>query len=254
MNIRVGLSVAAILCLGGSAAAQVGGPSARDLPAARYSRLAPTYGTSALSNATVNGWEFVPYNSSGTFTADGATSRWMTDSVPWVAPVFLPSGASATEIELQGCDDTSTAEFQVTFWKSFISGGSPSLTLLGSFTTGVPDTPGCAYFVSPLSAAETIDNQASSYFFQIIQVGANDGTLRFQAARVHYKLQVSPAPGVATFTDVPTTSPQFQFVEALVAAGITAGCGGGNYCPNQPITRGQMAVFLSVALGLHWPN
>jgi hypothetical protein len=25
---------------------------------------------------------------------------------------------------------------------------------------------------------------------------------------------------------------------------VTAGCGGGNYCPNDPNIRGQMAVFL----------
>jgi hypothetical protein len=51
---------------------------------------------------------------------------------------------------------------------------------------------------------------------------------------------------------VPTTHPFFQFVEALVASGITAGCGGGNYCPDAALTRGQMAVFLSKALGLHF--
>jgi hypothetical protein len=37
-----------------------------------------------------------------------------------------------------------------------------------------------------------------------------------------------------------------------VASGITAGCGGGNYCPDAPLTRGQMAVFLSKGLGLHF--
>ena len=33
-----------------------------------------------------------------------------------------------------------------------------------------------------------------------------------------------------------------------------AGCGSGNFCPDSPLTRRQMAVFLSKALGLHWPN
>jgi hypothetical protein len=66
---------------------------------------------------------------------------------------------------------------------------------------------------------------------------------------------VRPAPAVATFVDVPTSHPFFQFIEALSAAGITGGCAPGpSYCPNDPITRGQMAVFLSVALGLHFPN
>jgi len=58
----------------------------------------------------------------------------------------------------------------------------------------------------------------------------------------------------ATFNDVPTGHPFFQFIEALAASGITAGCGDGtDFCPNAPLTRGQMAVFLSKALGLHWP-
>ena len=48
--------------------------------------------------------------------------------------------------------------------------------------------------------------------------------------------------------------PFFQHVEALATSGITAGCGGGNFCPDHPLTRGQMAVFLAKALGLHWPG
>jgi S-layer homology domain len=65
---------------------------------------------------------------------------------------------------------------------------------------------------------------------------------------------VKPPPQEPTFGDVPASDPAFQHIEALVASGITAGCGGGNYCPNANLTRRQMAVFLSKALGLHWPN
>jgi len=53
---------------------------------------------------------------------------------------------------------------------------------------------------------------------------------------------------------VPTTHLFYQYIEALAAAGITSGCGGGNFCPDAALTRGQMAVFLAKALGLHWPN
>jgi hypothetical protein len=38
--------------------------------------------------------------------------------------------------------------------------------------------------------------------------------------------------------------------ERLFAEGVTAGCGGGNYCPEDPNTRGQMAVFLTKAFHL----
>jgi hypothetical protein len=59
----------------------------------------------------------------------------------------------------------------------------------------------------------------------------------------------------APFPDVPCSSPFAAWVQELVARGITAGCGGGLYCPTNPVTRGQMAVFLTktFALALYGP-
>ena len=59
----------------------------------------------------------------------------------------------------------------------------------------------------------------------------------------------SPASCTGRFADVPVGDPFCGFVEQLAANGITGGCGGGRFCPNDPITRGQMAVFLEAALG-----
>ena len=46
------------------------------------------------------------------------------------------------------------------------------------------------------------------------------------------------------FADVPCPGPFTDWIEQLASEGITGGCGGGNYCPSNPNTRGQMAVFL----------
>jgi hypothetical protein len=46
------------------------------------------------------------------------------------------------------------------------------------------------------------------------------------------------------FADVPVTSPFHGDILEIATAGITAGCGGGNYCPTLPVRRDQMAVFL----------
>jgi streptogramin lyase len=54
----------------------------------------------------------------------------------------------------------------------------------------------------------------------------------------------TPPPCVGLFNDVPCPSQFADYIEQLAAEGITAGCGGGNYCPNDPNIRGQMAVFL----------
>jgi len=51
-------------------------------------------------------------------------------------------------------------------------------------------------------------------------------------------------PVTGQFGDVPTDYWAFSFIETLASSGITAGCGGGNYCPSDPVTRAQMAVFL----------
>lgn len=73
------------------------------------------------------------------------------------------------------------------------------------------------------------------------------------AVRILWRRQLSPAPLVATYDDVPTNHPDFRYIESLAAAGITSGCGSQNFCPDNPVTRGQLAVFMARALGLHWP-
>ena len=54
-----------------------------------------------------------------------------------------------------------------------------------------------------------------------------------------------PAVGTSTgFNDVPTTHWAAAWIKQLAAEGITGGCSGGNYCPDNPVTRAEMAVFL----------
>ena len=60
-----------------------------------------------------------------------------------------------------------------------------------------------------------------------------------------------PPDCMGVFGDVPCPGSTFApWVEELAAEGITAGCGGGNYCPNDPNIRGQMAVFLVKVYGM----
>ncbi len=66
---------------------------------------------------------------------------------------------------------------------------------------------------------------------------------------------LTPPPCVAgaeLFADVPASSPFCPWIEELVRRGVTAGCGSGNYCPQSPVTREQMAVFIVFTFGLGW--
>ena len=51
------------------------------------------------------------------------------------------------------------------------------------------------------------------------------------------------------FTDVPVGHPFFTEISKLSSRGVTLGCGVGIYCPDEVVTRQQMAAFIIRALG-----
>jgi hypothetical protein len=61
---------------------------------------------------------------------------------------------------------------------------------------------------------------------------------------IHGSAYTPPAATGTVFTDVPLGSFAADWIEQLALEGVTAGCGGGNYCPEATITRAQMAIFL----------
>ena len=78
--------------------------------------------------------------------------------------------------------------------------------------------------------------------------GVDQPTLRQQMAvfllKGKYGLCYVPPACTGAFPDVPCPSTFANWIEDLAAQGITGGCGGGNYCPQNPVRRDQMAVFL----------
>ncbi len=61
----------------------------------------------------------------------------------------------------------------------------------------------------------------------------------------HGAAYVPPPATGSVFGDVPAGAFAAAWIEQLAAEGITAGCGNGaDFCPNAPVTRAQMAVFL----------
>lgn len=47
------------------------------------------------------------------------------------------------------------------------------------------------------------------------------------------------------FADVPNSNQFHNDIDAIADAGVTFGCGGGNYCPTDFVTREQMAAFMN---------
>ena len=67
-----------------------------------------------------------------------------------------------------------------------------------------------------------------------------------------FDLEEAPAAG---FSDI-EGSVHAGSIDALAASGVTAGCSADPllYCPNDPVTRGQMATFLVRAMSLWFPQ
>ena len=104
-------------------------------------------------------------------------------------------------------------------------------------------------------AAGAIEQAATEGIFP---VGGNFGpavpVTRAEMAMLLLKAVHGPgyAPPAATgvFGDVPAGNPAAPWIERLAREGITGGCGGGNYCPNDTSKRAEMAAFLVRAFGL----
>jgi S-layer homology domain len=232
-------------------------PAARpEEPAgARLPVRTDAFGVSSETVTSIPAWGFQTIESGITFqyATGGYLSRSGGASTGFVAPIQLPSGVEILGIELEGCDDSTGSGVELHL---FVCGGPGDFCLDQTdylVGTGGFSTVGCAYFARTATSPLTVSNADHTYFLQIVDADTSPMT-RFRTARVRWRRQLSPAPASATFADVPPSHPFFQHVEALFDSGITAGCGEGNFCPDRPITRGELAVFLSKALGLHWPD
>jgi len=85
----------------------------------------------------------------------------------------------------------------------------------------------------------------------------NDSVTRAQMAvlllRTEHGSSYNPPPASGTvFADVSAGSFAAAWIERLYAEGITGGCATNplRFCPGADVTRGQMAVFLTVAFQL----
>ncbi|MFZ5879943.1 MAG: S-layer homology domain-containing protein, partial [Chloroflexota bacterium] len=135
----------------------------------------------------------------------------------------------------------------------------------GNTLAGLPYTSGPSYSIRTQTFADVPTNHwAWNYIERLYSAGITGGctitplnycptqsVTRAQMAvfllvASHGSGYVPPAPS-GIFADVPVGNPYAAWVEQLANEGITGGCGGNNYCPNSPVTRRQMAVFLLVA-------
>ena len=214
----------------------------------------PEYGTSSASVATLGAFDFDAVDSATPYTDDGNVHRYFNAAggrKVWIGTFHIPSGTTITGFGFSYCDSNSASmqDYTIAIYDFDSTGAANFITSFGPTTNNT-----CSTAFSPAVSYNLDANQNHFITMIVFQPEVIDGTVKMVGASLSYKRRISTPPATATFGDVSNASPIYKFVEALAAAGITGGCGNGNYCPNDPVTRGQMAVFISTALGLHFPN
>ncbi len=260
-------AIAAAIAL---AAGLTGTASAGTVPLAglnwQYHYISPSsFMPVATALAPACAMKYVAGSSSGFFRSA------CTDPVPasYVAPLNLPEGSIVGGMYVWYYDNSQTGQMDIYLSRATkISSTTPNVNL-----ANYDSTPGNLLFRSGVSTADTSSHMgwipANPYFtfdswgmqgvFRtnyhhdiFVKLSGNDPDVGFGGVMFSYMRQIAPAPASATYEDISTSHPFFNEIEQLSKAGITLGCGNNQFCPDSPVTRGQMAAFLSRALGLQW--
>ena len=107
-----------------------------------------------------------------------------------------------------------------------------------------------------VAASDLYYDAVTRLFRSGVSVGCGDGLYCVDASVTRAQMAVlllkgrfgpyyQPPPATGNvFGDVPATAFAAAFIEDLYIRGASEGCGGGNYCPDNPVTRAEMAPLL----------
>ena len=195
-----------------------------------------------FADTAMNQGAFV-IRSTNTFQ-DAPAGAFASDQIETLSAAGITAGCSPTPPLF--CPDAVINRWQMAVFIETSLGASPSATCTGMFND-----------VSSLTVGDVICGFIEDSASRGITGGCSTNPPLFcpdaPITRGQMAVFIEAALGnpantcTARFTDVPLGNPFCGFVERLADDGITSGCGGGNFCPDNPVTRAQMAVFLVAA-------
>ncbi len=196
-----------------------------------------------LLNGVSNG--ILTLNSNGSFTYTPNANFIGYDSFTYKARAVNGVESNIAEVTIQVSGATSSCTSSL----SPASNSFPAAGGTGSITINLEN--GCSWkavrhvpsFITITSNDTGIGNGMISY-----AVAANTGTSSRTGIITIAGHTFTVYQG-ANFNDVPANHLFYAEISKLSARGVTLGCGGGNYCPDQAVTREQMAAFIMRAKG-----
>ncbi|MEK6282022.1 MAG: S-layer homology domain-containing protein [Acidobacteriota bacterium] len=217
----------------------------------RFIAFGPTAvsaGSTISMNVTITNNGAVPLNFTGIGMAGGPSdSQFVLVGSPLTSPL-----AAGDSRQIAIAFDPSTVGLKVANLEFKTDAGDAGAALFGVGTSGMPTF-----------ADVPADHFAFRFIEGIFNAGVTSGcstnpvnfcpdgvVTRAQAAILLVRaLGLLDVPPRGVFGDVSSTSFGAGFIERLAERGITSGCGSGNFCPNNPVTREHMAVFIIKAMG-----
>ncbi|PWB77182.1 MAG: hypothetical protein C3F07_02520, partial [Anaerolineales bacterium] len=177
--------------------------------------------------------------------ADVADTYWAASYIERLYNAGITGGCATNPLRYCPESDVSRAQMAVFLLKG-VHGSSYTPPAVGG-STGFADVP-TSYWAAPWIkqlAAEGVTGGCGGGNFCPDTPVTRAQMAVFLLKGVHGSSYSPPPVGSGTgFADVPTTYWAAPWIKQLAAEGITGGCGGGNFCPDTPVTRAQMAVFL----------
>lgn len=220
---------------------------------------AESYGITNTDYMTITAAEFRPIHPSYLYLID-FSKLMMTNTGGgniFVAPVSMPSGALVIGLELAGCDLFTDDNIEAVLGRVEEPNG-PVEIMAELFTDGTASSPGdgCNFWLDASVVTPTIDNLTYSYYVLVAfgtYTAPYTSDLKLRAVRLFWRRQVQASDGSPAFSDVPGGNAYRKYVEAATALGIMSPCAAGLFCPDNPVTRAQLALALAKALGLDYP-
>ncbi len=204
------------------------------------------WGSVAFANLT---YVFADVQPSHPFS--GVPNIWYYDAVHTLYNEGITGGCATGPLRYCPNNPVTRGQMAVFLEKSINGSGFTPPPATGSIFNDVPETHWAAAWIEQLYTDGITGGCGNGNYCP------ENPVTRAQMAvfilKAKYGADYTPPPLDYTgsgFADVPATNIFAPWIKQLAAEGITSGCGNGNYCPNNPVTRAQMAVFLVSAFNL----
>ncbi|MBI5839741.1 MAG: SBBP repeat-containing protein [Chloroflexi bacterium] len=182
--------------------------------------------------------------------ADVPDSYW---AVSWIERLYnagITGGCSTSPLNYCPDNSVTRAQMAVFLLKGIHGSTYNPPTAQGTVFTDVPVDYWAAAWIEQL-AAENITSGCDIGLYCPDSPVTRAQMAVFLLKSEHGNSYSPPDAGADTgFTDVPADYWAAAWIKQLAAEGITGGCATGLYCPDSPVTRAQMAVFLIKAFNL----